>query len=232
MSSDFGEFDFTGTRVIPMSDAAGKWEIKLQKGDTTTTDQLNISPNPAGNLQGTWISQGSPSPVLNIKFEKGKLTFTCKINQAESTFAGEVKADELKGALTSDRGKSDVTGKRIGKEIIGEWDITSTSERGEMTNRLTVEKDLTTVYGMGFGEVDVNDLKLEGDKVTFSVKFGFGDREFKLSFSGKLSGDKLDGEFTSDRGTNKAEGKRVVPKPAEPAAQPPKPAEVKPQEKK
>jgi hypothetical protein len=84
---------------------------------------------------------------------------------------------------------------------------------------------------MGFGESDVNDLKLDGDKLTFNISFGFGDRSFSMDFSGKLAGDTLKGQFTSDRGTQDVDGKRVMPK-VEPVNKEMKKDEEKPTEAK
>jgi hypothetical protein len=217
MESDFGEFEFTGKRTIPMPDAAGKWEIKKEKGTASVPTQIVISGTEDGKLIGSCVSAGGTNPLSDIKCEKDKLSFTCKSGSTTSSFEGEVKSNLLTGILKSGSDSADITGKRLAQELIGDWDLTSESQNGPRTNRLTVNKDLSAVYSM-FGETDVNDLKLDGDKVTFSVKFGFGDREFKQTFAGKLAGDKLDGEFTSDRGTDKAVGVRVGSKPAPPAA--------------
>ncbi len=219
MSSDRGDFDFTGTRLVPKGPAVGKWEFQTARGDTTRISTLTISQNPKGQLEGKWITQRGENKISDIKFDKGKLSFKRIVDMndrtRESTFEGEVKGDELIGKFTTARGEQPATGKRIGKEIVGDWDLTVTSEMGEQNNKLIVYGDLSAIYTTFFGIVDVNDLKLEGEKLTFTVIFSFGDRTFKIDFAGKVTGDKLEGEMTSERGTSKVAGKKVVQKPAE-----------------
>ena len=57
----------------------------------------------------------------------------------------------------------------------------------------------------------VKKINLEGDQVTFQIVLEFGEQKFEINFAGKLDGQKLTGEFTSERGTQKATGKKIVP---------------------
>jgi hypothetical protein len=214
MSSDMGDFDFTGTRLVPKGPSVGKWEFQTTRGETTRISTLTISQNPKGQLEGKWTTQRGENKISDIKFDKGKLSFKRIIDvnnpTRESTFEGEIKGDELIGKFTTERGDQQVTGKRVGKEIVGDWDLTVTSEMGEQNSKLIVYNDLSAMYSTFFGILDINDLKLDGQKLTFSVSFGFGDRTFKMDFAGKATGDKLEGEFTSERGTSKVAGKKVI----------------------
>ena len=47
--------------------------------------------------------------------------------------------------------------------------------------------------------------------MTFQIVLEFGDQKFEINFAGKLDGQKLTGEFTSERGTEKATGKKLIP---------------------
>jgi len=236
MTSDFGEFTFTGTRIVSKPDVAGKWEFKSTRdANNIRISVLSITQNDKGLLEGKWSTERGETVLSNLKYEKGKLTFERTTGSGDrefkSTFTGEVKGDELVGEFASDRGNRPSTGTRMGKELIGEWDLKVVSDFGERTNKLLVDKDMSAVFSMGFGESDVNDLKLDGDKLTFNISFGFGDRSFSMDFSGKLSGDALKGQFTSDRGTQDVDGKRVMPK-VEPVNKEMKKDEEKPTEAK
>jgi len=213
MTTERGETPFTGTRIVPLPDAVGNWQITMQRGDRQIVSQLTISQNDKGQLEGKWTSQRGESKISNVKLEDGKLTFdrvtTYNEREMKSSFAGQVKGNELTGTITSERGEREVTAKRQGTEIIGKWELTTQSERGERKSVLLVEKDLSTVLGTGYADTPVTDLKLEGDKVTFSITMGFRDRQFKTQYNLTLAAGALQGEAVSDRGTNKVTGKKL-----------------------
>ncbi len=60
------------------------------------------------------------------------------------------------------------------------------------------------------GPSPLKKVNLEGDKVNFKTVLEFGDREFEMSFEGKLDESKLTGELTTSRGTRKVKGTKVV----------------------
>jgi len=225
ISSDRGDSDVTGTRVIPKPDAVGTWIIKTESDKSTLTIKLKN-----GKLEGNWASESGKSEISNVKFENGRLTFdrVTKLEEGElkSSFEGEVKGNELKGELKSEKGTTKVTATRLGAAIIGKWALTTTSDRGERTSILLIDKDLTGRYAMGFGEIDISKIKLDSDKVTFSIDMSFGDRDFGMDYDLKLTGDKLEGQVFTDRGESKVTGKKIIPKPKEE-----KPAETKEEEK-
>jgi len=215
LSSERGEFPATISRVKPKPTVLGEWDIKVQMREREFTSKLSISQTPDGKLVGKWTSERGEDTISDVKFEDGKLTFTRKSTfgdrEWESTFEGTIKGHELTGKFKTERGEMTVTGKRIGIELIGKWELTTTSERGTRTSTLVVDGDMTATYQTGFGEVPVSDLKLEGNKVTFKITMGFGERQFEMEFKGKLEGNTLDGEFISERGTRQVTGKKIVP---------------------
>ncbi len=229
ISSDRGDSDVTAARIIPKPAAVGTWVMKSQRGDTVIESTITIKQKD-GKLEGNWTSPRGESEISNIKLEKGKLTFDRVIKlddrESKSSFEGEVTCTELKGELTSERGTRPLTATRLGAEIIGKWALTTTSDRGERTSILLIDKDLTGRYAMGFGEIDISKIKLDGDKVTFSIDMSFGDRDFSMDYELKLTGDKLEGQVFTDRGESKVTGKKIVPKPKEE-----KPTETKEEEK-
>jgi hypothetical protein len=213
ITTERGETPFTGTRIVAAPDAVGSWQVTTKRQDRESTSQLTISQNDKGELEGKWTSERGESQISNVKFDGSKLTFdrVMKFNDREikTSFTGEVKGNELTGTLKSERGDSTVTGKRTGGEIIGKWELTTQSERGERKSILLVEKDMSAVFGGGFADTPVTDLKLDGDKVTFSVTMGFGERTFKTQYNLKLANGTLEGEAVSDRGTTKVTGKKL-----------------------
>jgi len=218
LSTERGDSTLTGTRIIPKPDAVGIWLITSGSGDRQRTNELVITVDEKKQLKGKWVSQRGESEISNIKFEKGKLAFDrvrrFEDREFKTTFEGTIKGHELTGTFKSERGDRPVSGKRKGAELIGRWDLVSKTDRGDWESSLLVDKDLAAEYRMGFGNVDVNDLKLEDGKVTFNVTFGFGERGFEVDFELKIDGDKITGQSTSDMGTSEISGRKFVPKPA------------------
>jgi hypothetical protein len=227
ISTDRGDNDVTGTRIIPKPDAVGTWVIKTEKGKSALTIKQKND-----KLEGNWTSPAGKSEISNIKFKNGKLTFDritkSEDRESKSSFTGEVKGNELKGEITDEEGTTEVTATRHGAEIIGKWALTTTSDRGERTSILLIDKDLTGRYAMGFGEMETSKIKLDGDKVTFYIDMQFGDRDFSMDYELKLAGDKLEGQVFTDRGDNKVTGKKIIP---EPKKEKPKLAETEKEQK-
>jgi hypothetical protein len=74
---------------------------------------------------------------------------------------------------------------------------------------LTINKDMTGTYQMRDSDVPIKDLKVEGNKISFTVESTGGDRQFKMDFKGEIDGANMKGQFTSDRGPRDVTGKKV-----------------------
>ena len=216
MSGERGDFAANGARKKPKLAALGQWDIEFKVRDMDITARLTVTQKPDETLEGTWTEGFGEHVISDVKFEDGKLTFTrnSKINEFEfeTTYEGTVKCNELTGMLKGEMGQWQANGRRFGVELIGEWELTTTSERGTRTRLLRVEPDLSGRYESFGGEVPVKDLKLEGDQVSFNIERGFGDRVFTMEFKGKLDGNTLNGQMNSERGTREVTGKRVEKK--------------------
>ena len=106
----------------------------------------------------------------------------------------------------SERGEITAEGKRIGAAVIGTWNLEVTTERGNRKQRLIVNPDMSGMYGA----IPIEKVELADNKVSFKTVLKFGDREFEMSFEGKLEESKLTGELTTSRGTQKVTGVKVV----------------------
>ncbi len=213
MSSDRGEFAVNGSRKKPKCPALGQWDMKFNIGEREITGKLTISEGADGAMAGKWDAEYGEHTISNVKFEDGKLTYTRKVKmrdfEFETNFDGTIRGHKLTGIFESQRGEIPATGERIGAPLIGRWELTTTSERGTRTRMLTIFGDMTGRYESFGGEIPIQDLKLEGDKVTFVVERGFGDRVFRQEFKGKLEGKSLKGQLVSDRGTTEVAGKML-----------------------
>jgi hypothetical protein len=213
LSSDQGTFTANGARRKPRSPILGRWEFKYTVGDRDIVATLAISEASGGALEGKWTSNFGEHVVSNVKFQDGKLTLDRKSKlgdrELETKYEGALKDDKLAGTIKSEIGEIPAEGKRIGGDLIGKWDLETTSDQGSRPGTLLVFGDLTGRYETFGGEIPFNDLKLDGNQFAFSVEMAFGNQPTKLEFKGKIDGKTLKGEVTSPRGTREVTGKKV-----------------------
>jgi len=210
LSSDGGEYKLEGKRSPRIPRAVGNWEMKYKVGEREITGTLVIKAGKEGELTAQWQSQRGEHEITDVQYERGTLTFKRKSKfgdrEWESTFEGTVRRDTLTGAFKSERGEITAEGKLIGAALIGNWNLEVTSERGSRKQRLKVNSDMSGLYGA----IPIKKVDLKDDQVSFKIVLEFGEREFEMSFKGKLAESKLTGELTTSRGSQKVTGKKVI----------------------
>jgi hypothetical protein len=210
LSSDRGEFKLQGMRSPRVSRAVGSWAMKYNIGDREITSTLVIKADKEGNLTAQWQGRRSKSEITDLQYERGDLTFkrksTYQDTQRESAFEGTVRGDTLSGVMKSERGEIEVEGKLIGGSLIGTWNLEVTSERDTRKQRMRVNPDMSGLYGA----IPIKKINLEDGKVDFLTVLEFGDQSFEIRFEGKLDDSKLTGELTSERGSQKIKGTKVI----------------------
>jgi hypothetical protein len=164
--------------------------------------------------------------MKDLKIEGNQVTFALETSFGDQTmqmnFKGTIENGVLKGQMTSERGTTEITGKKLppaaapaagaavaGAGIVGTWEFTRETQQGTRTSTLTIKPDMTGTYKMRDTEVPVTDLKVSGDQVSFKVTMTYNGNEVPMEFKGKLEGSTLKGEFTTSRGTREAVGKKV-----------------------
>lgn len=209
LSGPMGETKIEGTRSPRPSRASGIYELKMRRGDREFTSKLIIKGNERGELSAELKSERVEHKISEVKFERGALTFKTHSKMGErewdSTFEGKLEGDALTGVLKSERGELPVQGTRVGAAAIGTWILDISTERGDRKQRLRVNPDLSALYG----STPVENVTLEGDKLSFKIVRKFGDRTFELNFEGTLSDSKLTGQVTTPMGTQKVTGTKV-----------------------
>ncbi len=210
LSSDRGESKVEGQRSPRIPRAVGSWTMKFTVGDREVTATLVIKADKEGELTGEWQSQWGEHEVTDVAYERGNLTFRRKSKfqdrEWESTFEGTVRGDTLSGTIKSEMGDIAAEGERVGAALIGTWNLEVTSERGTRKQRLTVNGDMSGLYGT----VPIKKVNLQDGQVDFLMVTEFGDQTFEMNFKGKLEDSKLTGEMTTPRGTSKVTGTKVI----------------------
>ncbi len=209
-SSNRGENKLEGKRSPRVSRAVGSWAMKYKFGEREITSTFIVKADKEGNLTAEWQGRRSKSEITDLQYERGNLTFkrksTYQDRQFESTFEGTIRGNTLSGVIKSQRGETTVEGTRIGAAIIGTWNLEIASERGSRKQRLRVNSDMSGLYGAN----PVKKVNLEDNKVSFKIVLEFRERKYEISFEGKLEDSKLTGELTSERGSQKITGTKVV----------------------
>ena len=204
------ENEFEGSLIAPLPPVVGVWEFRRQRQDTEYVSTLTVSPDKDGKLTADWQSQRGTWDIADVKYEDDKLTFTRKSTnperQWETTYALTAKDDTITGTTTSSRGQRETEGKRLHGDLIGKWELTITSDRGDRKQLLWIRPDMTALYG----STEVGKIAVENDTISFSYEMSFGDRSFENAFKGRLQAGTLTGEMTNSRGTQQVKGQKMA----------------------
>ncbi len=219
MEGPMGEMPANGTRFG--SELIGTWELTSDFGMGPRTQLLKVYPD----LSGRYESFMGELPV-EIKLDGKNITFDLEMGFGDRTFnmdfAGTLDGKNVTGEMTSPRGATQITGKKLEPMClaVGEWEFTRETGRGTFTSILKIKDAENGTYAFRDNEVDLSELTVDGDQVTFKVTMNFNEREIPLEFKGNVEGDTIKGQWTSPRGTREAEGKRLkaTPPPEKKAA--------------
>ena len=204
-----GEMPAKGTRVGAA--LVGKWDLTTVSEFGTRQGMMRIN----GDMTGRYEFFGGEIPMKNLKLEGDQVTFALEMGWGDQTFTlnfkGTLDGKNLKGQMTSDRGTSEITGKKAeeASAVVGTWEFTRETQQGTRTSTLKIKPDMTGTYTMRDNEVDVKDLKVDGNNVSFKIELSFNDRQFTMEFKGNVDGKTLKGEFITERGAREAVGKKI-----------------------
>jgi hypothetical protein len=97
--------------------------------------------------------------------------------------------------------------------IAGNWEIKMDFNGQEVTSILSFSQDkegkLTGKWIAFWGVNDLNNLKYEENKLSFTQVSRFGDNEITSNFTGAIKRGKLSGTLSNDRGKFEVDGKRL-----------------------
>jgi len=197
----------------------GDWQIKMKFGERQMESILSFSRNQEGNYVGQWISFWGMNELKDVKFEDNKLSFTQVIRfqdqEMTSKFTGTIEQGKLSGLLISDRGETEIQGKRAPRipRGVGSWEMKIKAGEREFTGTLTITADkegnLSGMWKSSRGESKVSDLKYEDRKLTFKRLIQRENSQMEMAFEGTIGYNSLEGVFKSDRGEAAAKGTRV-----------------------
>jgi hypothetical protein len=196
----------------------GDWRIKMKFGDNEFESILYFSRNQEG-YTGQWVTSFGMNELKDVKFEDNKLSFTQVMRFGDqeytSKFNGKIEKSELSGLLVSDRGETEVNGKRAARpsRLVGSWEMKTTIGETERPGTLTITADkegnLSGVWSSQRGEGKLEDVKYADRKLTFKRVIQRDDGPMEITFEGTLGYTTLEGTFKSDWGEAPTKGTRV-----------------------
>jgi len=209
-TSDRGETPVTGERMGGA--LIGKWELTTTSDRGTRTRMLTVYPDMTGRYE--WFA-GVEIPIQDLKLEDNSVTFAIVTSFGDQTyrsdFKGTLAGKSLKGQITSDRGTTEVDGKKmeLASLVVGTWEFTRETQRGTRTSTLTIKPDMTGSLTMRDNEVPVTDLTVNGNQISFKITVTYNNNEMTLDFKGIVEGRTLQGEFSTPRGVRETVGKKI-----------------------
>ncbi len=89
-------------------------------------------------------------------------------------------------------------------DISGTWKATAEGPNGSMERTFVFQQDGTKLTGKTissrFGEAQIQNGKIEGDNLSFTITMNFNGDEMKVSYTGKVEGDQI--KLTAEAGGN------------------------------
>jgi hypothetical protein len=205
-----GDAPITGQRAPRLPRAAGIWQMAFKIGDREMPVTLTIGANQQGEPTAKWASERGEAAVSDLQITRNEVSFKVKSDNAdrswEATFTGTMEQDTLSGTMKSEMGEIAMAGQRMGADLIGTWNLQVTSERGTRPQRLLVNPDLSALYGA----TPVKKVDFKDGKMSFKIAMEFGERSFEMDFAGKIQDSKLEGELTTEMGSQKITGTKMA----------------------
>ncbi|MBN2315580.1 MAG: methyltransferase domain-containing protein [Sedimentisphaerales bacterium] len=197
----------------------GDWQLQIDVDDQKLPAVLSLSRNTDDTLKGEWLSFWGITPLREIKYDAGKLSFAMTVRldegDTDTTFSGSIQQGELSGVFSNNLGEYPTRGKRIrGIPIAaGTWEMKLKMGDREFTADLIIQMDdqgkLSADWNSQYGEHEITNVEFRQGKLTFDRKSTFQDRQWESSFEGTLKNHTLSGMIKSERGDIALEGKRV-----------------------
>lgn len=101
------------------------------------------------------------------------------------------------------------------QSVAGTWELSWETPRGAQTTTFVFAQSGMNVTGTArvrrgenTVEVPVKDGMLHGDRLTFSMELGMGQRMMAQTFTATVKGDSMEGTITTPRGENPFKGVR------------------------
>jgi hypothetical protein len=93
--------------------------------------------------------------------------------------------------------------------IVGKWNLTVQTPMGAQSSTLILNDDGTGLTSSQLGSSDISDVKVDGDRATFTVKIEAMGQAIVLHGSATADGNSIAGKYESPMGVSSFRGQRV-----------------------
>jgi hypothetical protein len=208
----------------------GTWDLEIKTDDGQSLKAAVKLSKDGDKLGGKFVGvDGTEAKVTDAAVKDGELAFKVTLDFQGSELVAKFKlkaADAgAKGTVDYDlggqTGSLDVVAKRPAAAAggaIGKWDMEVVTADGQsLKSTIKLDKDGDKVVGKFTAsdgkEVKLEDLKLEGDNLAFTINLDFEGTALNAKFKGKVEGDNYKGavdyDLAGQTGTLDFKGKRA-----------------------
>jgi hypothetical protein len=211
-----GTWACAGLAADEKNDPTGTWVwVREIEGESNRSVLKLVHKD--GKLTGTYRRSGQTVPIANGKFEKGELSFEAEGEYNEqkirAKFHGKISNNEINGNIDILLDDNSLplpwTAKRgvDFDDVVGTWKLKLEGTNGnpiESTLKLAAEgENLKGTYAGRFGEHAAEDLKLDGDQLSWKIDAERNGQKFKGLYKATLAGNALKGNLEFELGDNK-----------------------------
>jgi len=183
------------------ADITGKWNFTATAPSGREHRGALELKSDAGKLSGAMVVPDGTYPIRDIQLTGDQLTYKIPVNENTYAIKLTVAGDSMKGTWTDANGESGpVVLSRAGAALAGRWKAVSKSDSGrqrEVYLQFVVrDGQASGTLDASEGVVNLSDVKVEGDALTFKVPTDEVTYTVKLT----LAGDTLKGNYTATNG--------------------------------
>jgi hypothetical protein len=220
--------DFGAPAAETKLDATGTWKwTSVGRNGQTNETVLKLTQD-GGKLTGAFIARnGNETAIQPGKIEGDTISFSVTRERNGQTittkYRAKISGDTLKGTIETERNGQtrprDWEAKRQARpgSAAGAWKWTVTTQNGDtFESKLKLQQagdKLTGTLTGRMGDAEIQDGKLNGDEVTFTVTRERDGQKFTAKYQGKITGDTIKGKselaFGDQTRTRDWEAKRV-----------------------
>lgn len=215
------ELPWNAKRALELTNLVGKWDMLLEAPDQDHEVLLSIMQKGkkiTGMMEGENIGK---CEVTDMKMKDGVFTFNVEGqvggSDFEAEFEAKASANKLKGetsvSLAGETHEFPVSAKKQPEsglqQLVGTWNmLLETPDEDHEPRLIVTEKDgkVSAVFdAREVGEFDAKNLKLDKDKLSFTVEGDLDGNEFEALCVVKVDGGKFKGDMMMEIGGQEME---------------------------
>ena len=189
-------------------DPSGTWRWNLEMNGNTIDNVLKVNADNDGKLTGSLEARGIKMDVQEGKVSGNEVSFFIEVQLEQKItvrFEGKIDKDKIAGEMKA-KGDGEerafpweATRSVQDADVIGTWELTIVTPDGETLKPvLTVKKKdkvLSATYAITDKTVDVTELKVRDNQLSFEVDSEYQGSPLHVVYKGKPQGSRLNGSL-------------------------------------